>query len=340
MGIHNTIKLEYEKRRRNAWDELESRRQAILSAAPELQAIEDEIRASGIKYNKMILLGSSPEQTAVSELMAGIYLLKQKKERLLKERGFSPSDLEPAYQCDKCSDTGFVSTEEGEVRCTCYKQLQIRLLYTQSNLKLIDTENFSRFDEALYPDTVNEARYGIRKSPRENIRYIREKCLGFIENFQSTDEKNLFFCGPTGVGKTFMTNCIAAEILNRGRTVLYQTAPLLFDALAANKRRNSWNEDFEDDAYRNIFETELLIIDDLGTESPSPARYAELLNLLNTRQANNLTRPCKTIISTNIEVDKLHEYYTERVASRVIGCFALFRFAGEDIRPMKKQGLR
>jgi DNA replication protein DnaC len=198
-------------------------------------------------------------------------------------------------------------------------------------------ENFQTFDETCYPLEVNESKYGIKKSPREHILGIKEKCQKFTSNFCVPEEKNLFFCGPTGVGKTFMTNCIAAEILNSGRTVLYQPAPSLFEAISQYKQKAfRENEEFEDACYRNIFDVELLIIDDLGTETKSSARYAELLNILNVRQANNLLRPCKTIISTNMEPGDLYDEYTERVASRIIGSFAMFRFAGEDIRTLRK----
>lgn len=334
--VHNTIKIEYEKRQKLAHDSLMQRRSEVYAKIPEIEKIENEIKHIGIKYNKMILLGAATSVEAASELEIRIEDLKKQKQELLVSRGYIPGFLEISYQCPKCNDTGFIEGGKGSVRCSCYSQLLINQLFRQSNLKLIDNENFSTFNEKFYPDVINESVYGIKKSPYENINIIKEKCIQFVENFTWPEEKNLFFFGPTGVGKTFMANCIAAEILNQGRTVLYQTAPLLFDTIGSYKIKNFKDEDFEDAGYKNIFEVELLIIDDLGTESQSSARYAELLNILNTRQLNNLTNPRKTIISTNIAPGQLHEYYTERVASRIIGSFALFKFAGEDIRKLKR----
>ena len=218
-----------------------------------------------------------------------------------------------------------------------HKQLYINHLFNQSNLKLLLEENFSSFNENFYPVEVNEPKYGIKISPRENILRIKNRVLNFIENIDKPEEKNIFFCGATGVGKSFMINCIASELLSKGRTVLYQTAPYLFKIINEYRLRSFKDDDgYEDSSYENIFNVDLLIIDDLGTESPSAARYAELLNILNTRQENNLVKACKTIISTNIGINKLHEYYDERVASRIIGGFDLFKFAGQDIRMLKK----
>jgi len=338
MNIHNAIKNEYDRRQRQAQAGLERRKQEVFLKIPRIKEIEDEITHLGLRYNKMILYGLNDADQAVQELSSCIGRLKDEKKQLLLEHGYEPGYLEATYQCSKCRDTGFIKSDTGLEKCFCYKQLLINYLYNQSNLMLAKAENFDNFDETLYPDEVDEKRYGIKKSPRENIRGIREKCMKFIENFESPEEKNLFFCGPAGVGKTFMANCIAAEIMKLGKTVLYQTAPVLFDTISDYKVRAFKDEYYEDTAYKKIFDVELLIIDDLGTEAQSAARYAELLNILNTRQINNLSRPCKTIISTNIEPDKLFEFYTERVESRIIGSFSLYKFAGKDIRKIKKLG--
>jgi len=338
ISIYNAIKNEYDRRQKQALDELERRKKEVYERIPRIKDIEDEITRLGLRYNKMILHGLSDTDRVLHELSSCIESLKKEKEKLLLEHGYNPGYLEMTYHCSKCCDTGIIRGNTGMEKCFCYKQLLIDYLYNQSNLLLAKTENFGNFDETLYPDVVDEKKYGIKKSPRENILGIREKCMKFIENFDSPEEKNLFFCGPAGVGKTFMANCIAAEIMKLGKTVLYQTAPVLFDTITDYKMRAFKDEYYDDTAYKKIFDVELLIIDDLGTESQSAARYAELLNILNTRQINNLSRPCKTIISTNIEPDKLFEFYTERVESRIIGSFALYKFAGDDIRKIKKLG--
>lgn len=335
-NIHIQIQNEYDKRQKEIYDEVMLRKKEVYSKIPEIEEIDNEIQLMGIKYTKMILQDANTADSLVNELRDKIESLKSKKALLLNKFSYPSNYLEPKYNCNLCKDTGFVSNLGYTERCSCYKQKYINCLYNQSNLKLALYENFSMFNENYYPDVVDEAKYGIRISPRKNIIKIKERALDFIENIDSPDNKNLFFCGPTGVGKTFMINCIAAELINRGRTVLYQTAPSLFNIINEYKLKSFKETEYEDSSYDNIFEVELLIIDDLGTESPTAARYAELLNILNSRHDKNLQRPCKTIIATNMGVGKLHEYYDERVASRIIGSFDLFKFAGEDIRMLKR----
>jgi DNA replication protein DnaC len=262
--------------------------------------------------------------------------LRKRKKLLLESHNYPPDYLKPEYKCEMCKDTGFISDNGVAEKCSCYRQQIINHLYDKSNLDLVKFENFDTFNEKYYPDKVDEKKYGINISPRENILNIKERCLAFINNFDSPDEKNLFFSGRPGVGKTFMASCIANELLNMGRTVLYQTSPVMFNTINEYKYRFSGSEEQCEAGYRNIFEVELLIIDDLGIEPSSPARYAELLTILNTRQINNLTRPCKTIISTNIGPKQLFEFYTERVVSRIVGYFDRLMFVGEDIRTLKK----
>lgn len=335
-NIHQAIKNEYEKRQKAAFDDLVRRRNEVYSRLPAIEALEREMQLTAVRYNKMILIGLDSMNKTLSELSARIDRLKREKEELLANAGYDKNYLEITYQCPRCSDTGFVDTGAEVEKCACYRQQVLNYLFSRSNIKVAEKENFSMFDESYYPSIPDEARFGIKISPRENILYIKEHCIAFIENFASPDVKNLYFCGPTGVGKTFMANCIAMELMKRGITVLYQTAPVLFSTIHEYRTRSFKGDGESDESYRNILEAELLIIDDLGTEAPSAARYAELLTILNTRQSNNMSKPCKTIISTNIEVKMLHEYYDERIVSRIIGCFDMFKFAGEDIRVLKR----
>jgi len=335
-NIHEIIKRNYEIIQKQTFDLLAARRDEVYSKVPEIEETDRSIQFTGIKYNKMIILGTGSPEDVLYELSASMDDLKEKKLRLLVEAGYSADYLDPVYRCVKCRDTGYAQGSTGMEKCTCYRQQLLDILYNQSNLRLAETENFSAFDESCFSDAVDEKRYGIKISPRENILKLKDRCERFIENIADPNEKNLFFSGPTGVGKTFMSNCIAMELLKAGRTVLYQPAPILFDTISEHKAKAFKDEDYADEAYKNIYDAELLIIDDLGTESQTASRYSELLNIINIRQINNMSRPCKTIISTNLDMKQLHEYYKERVSSRIIGCFDIFRFVGDDIRMLKK----
>lgn len=337
-NIHILIQNEYDKIQKNSYDELMLRKAEVYSKIPKIEDIDTAIKQAGIKCTKQILQSSTETDSLVDELREKIESLKSEKALLLNKFSYPSNYLEPRYNCSLCKDTGYIDNFGKTEKCTCYKQKYINNLYNQSNLKIALYENFSMFNSNFYPDFIDEKKFGIKTSPRDNILRIKEKAISFIENVDSPDNKNLFFSGHTGIGKTFMINCIAAELLNRGRTVLYQTAPSLFTVINEFNLRNFKEPNFEDSSYDSLFDVEVLIIDDLGTESPSAARYAELLNILNARQEKDLSRPCKTIIATNMGVGKLSEYYDERVASRIIGSFDLFKFAGEDIRVLKKNG--
>jgi DNA replication protein DnaC len=335
-NMYNLIKKEYDKKQKQAYNALLDRKNEVLAKIPELLELDNKIKSSGVRYSKLILSGKNLHNTEVSNLLLDMESLRKKKNKLLTLNNYPPDYLEPEYECKLCKDTGFVSENDVASRCSCYQQKVINYLYGSSNLDLVKFENFKTFNEKYYPDVVDEKKYEMKISPRKNILNIRERCLSFIKNFDSPYEKNLFFSGPTGVGKTFMANCIANELLNKGKTVLYQTSPVMFNTINEYKFKLSKNEEQWDTGYRNIFEAQLLIIDDLGIEPPSPARYAELLTILNVRQINNLSKPCKTIISTNIGPKQLFDFYTERVVSRIIGHFDRLIFSGEDIRILKK----
>lgn len=163
------------------------------------------------------------------------------------------------------------------------------------------------------------------------MKNIKEIALSFIENFESPDEKNLLFTGSTGLGKTFLSNCIAKEILSKGKTVLYQTAPIMLDNILDYKFGNSNLTE----VYNNIINVDLLIIDDLGVEALNSFKLSELFNIINARllfQNNNIT---KTIISTNLNMNNLLDTYSERIFSRLVYYYNVCRFFGNDIRLTK-----
>ena len=337
-SIHQMIKNELDQKRRKAIDELERKKAELYHRFPRLEEIEDEINSAGFRYNKAILMGTVPADSAAEELASKIEELGREREQILTSNGYPADYLTPVFECSKCNDTGIISSSDGkgDTLCICYRQLLLDHLYDNSNLGISGNDGFASFNTELYPDTADEERYGIKKSPRRQIIGILENCRQFTEKFSDPETRNLLFCGPTGTGKTFMAGCIAMELMRAGHTVLYFTAPTLFNTIYEYRYNSSNNEEWDPSAYKNILETELLIIDDLGTESPSAMRYAELLNILDTRISNDMRRPCKTIIATNIDLRKLFEYYDERIVSRITGNFDIYRFAGDDIRNLRR----
>jgi len=335
--IHNIIAREYERRQKLSSEVAEQRKAELYAKIPRLLEIDDQINQLGIKYNRLILFSKGDSPALLAELNQSMNLLSNEKVELLKSNGLDSKLFKPQYQCEKCRDTGYVNDYTGSKRCTCYKQQIISHLFSKSNISLTGDDCFENFNELLYPDEVDPAKYGVAISPRNNINNIKNACIEFTNNINNADQKNLFFSGRTGVGKTFLSFCIARELINQGRTVLYLTAPMLFDIITEYKMKAFKEDTYNDDRYQSIFSVELLIIDDLGTEPLSDARYAELLNILNTRQARDSVSACKTIISTNMSPKKLFELYSERITSRINGLFDRHLLAGKDIRSVNSR---
>ena len=211
--------------------------------------------------------------------------------------------------------------------CNCMRQKLINEAYNNSNMHNLKNETFEKLDLSLFSETSNPNLYKSNLSPKENINKIISISKDFIYNFKNEDQKNLLFTGTTGVGKTFLSSCIANEVLKNGYTVLYQTAPILLDSIFEYKYNLKTTE--SKTLYDNFFNVNLLIIDDLGTENLTAAKFAELFTILNSRL---ITPHSKTIISTNLTLEDLSKNYDSRILSRLIGNFTICRFFGNDIR--------
>jgi len=193
---------------------------------------------------------------------------------------------------------------------------------------MLKIENFDSFDISVFSNEIHKSE---KLTPKQNMYYILEISEDFCCNFHETN-MNMLFYGGTGLGKTFMCNCIANALISREISVLYQTAFSLFEIIETHKF-NKQNETEENRInYNMIFECDLLIIDDLGTEVSNSFTNAELFNIINGR----LITQKKTIISTNLSFEQLRETYSDRIMSRVINNFAPLKFYGKDLRYKSK----
>lgn len=329
MENNDTVKellKEYEKKRLNAVAEAESKKQSLYNKYPELLEIENKLHTLGISTAKYIL--NNNDSSYLANLKAEIEKLKTEQANIFKKLNIDEAYLKPNFECDSCKDTGFVSQNYQTVMCTCLKQKLLNIEYNKSNIFNLDKENFSNFHLNLYSDEINKEKYNSNISPKENIKVIKNFAEKFIEEFDNPNSKNLLFTGNTGLGKTFISNCIANEVLKSGKTVLYQTAPVMLDSIIDYRfgKKNSQN------ILDYIYSVDLLIIDDLGTETTNSMKSTELFNIVNTRLLNNSSHITKTIISTNLNINDLPKAYDERMLSRFIGYYNICRFFGEDIR--------
>lgn len=329
--FHRILNLEYDKKRAIAEQEARQRKIAFLESNPELLQIEQEIVQTALSLNKAIINKSS----LIDSIKKRLSSLNQKKGALLCGLNIVSSDFKPKYSCSLCDDTGYLVTDSSCL-CSCYKQRLINLAYNQS-LTCSSEETFEAFNSDLFSEISNQSAYGINISPRENILKIKERCIDFVSNFDNPDTKNLFFTGDTGLGKTFLSNCIAVALLQKGKTVIYQTAPKLFDLIMDYKMRYEKPDGFKQDEYLALFDVDLLIIDDLGAETQNSSRLSELFNIINTRLLSQKAKNTKTLISSNLSLETMQQInYGDRIISRIIGDFYICKFFGEDLRIKKR----
>lgn len=323
-AILKNLLIEYEQKRLNALKELDYRKEEIYIKFPRLQEIENELNKSSILFAKSIL--TSKSNLSLEKLKQQIKNLKEEKISILKSDNKTSNYLEVWFECPICKDIGYITQNSKTTMCSCLKQKLFNEEYNKSNISNIDVENFAHFNLKLFSDEINVAKYGEDISPRENMQEIKHSAFKFIQNFDNHSEKNLLFSGCTGLGKTFLSNCIVNELIKRGKTVLYQTAPVMLDSLITAMFKNDTT------LSDNLLNVDLLVIDDLGTETMNSMKFTELYKIINTRLLNQNGKTTKTIISTNLDLQNLFNTYDERLVSRFVGYYNIYHFFGDDIR--------
>lgn len=328
------ILREYEKLREKKKNELEDRIDALYHSNEDVSKIEKEI--SKLDQERIFYIFSNAtiveKDNKNREIDYKIKKLEEKKKKLIDsliKKGDIPENyFKIEYKCNKCKDTGFIKENGKNKKCKCLIQKILNENYNKANIKKLKEENFKKFSLEYYSNEIKDGINGV--SPRENIKNILKDVKLFIRDFSEENRKikNFFFTGKTGLGKTFLSNAIAVEILKKGYTVFYQTSDILFNTLIQKK----FNDFYEyNNTIKELIDVDLLIIDDFGTELRTDAKNAEVFSILNQR----LLLDKSTIISTNVGIEDIKKYYEERIFSRIIGNFSIKRFFGEDIRKIK-----
>ena len=326
--LKNLLK-DYEQKRILAFSDLEKRKEKLYASNTKLAEIDSELNNYAISTAKSILSNNNADY--IDKLKAKIETLNIEKNTILNSLNISADFFKPNFDCNLCEDTGYIKNGNKYDLCSCIKQKLFDIEYNKSNICSLQKDNFDNFNLNLYSDKINEQLYSSNLSPRDNIKNIKEIALSFINNFDNIEEKNLLFVGNTGLGKTFLSNCIANELLKSGKTILYQTAPVMLDSIIDYR----FNKTNTANLYENILDVDLLIIDDLGTECMNSMKFSELFNVINTRLLNQNNHVTKTIISTNLNLKDLKDKYDERIFSRFVGNYNICRFFGDDIRFIK-----
>lgn len=311
---YDAIMRDYSARRIRHRNELEQRLELIHQQIPALSQLEEQ----------MVRLAAAQARDAIEGNTAAKLAKQQERQKLARQKqdlllghGFSPEDCELTYDCPDCKDTGYIGSE----RCHCLKQAMIQYLYDQSHLdQVLAQENFNTFSYAYYDE--------------EDLPAIRRAVMDaqlFIETFDR-EFHNLLLLGETGTGKTFLCNCIAKELMDRCYSVVYLTAFELFDLLANAHFDKSPDAQVYKQSYPYVFDCDLLILDDLGTELNNSFVSSQLFLCINER----ILKQKSTIISSNLSLETLRDAYSERTFSRITSYYTIRQIPGRDIRIKKK----
>lgn len=314
-GYQTELMDMYEKIRTDENRKLMKRREEIKNKYPEILELDTTIQKLCLNLSMAALRGIT-DQNELNNIKEEITDLRAKKYEMLVSHGYNPDYLNLHYNCPKCKDTGFIGID----KCSCFKSKLIKLYYKDSDLEeAVKTNNFKNFNINLYSNhKLNDEMY----TPRKNIEDILEYITGeYLPNFKNSNT-NLLFYGNSGTGKTFLSWCIAKELLDKGFLVVYKTSDDLLRALKDIKFNN------DTDLENLLINCDLLIIDDLGSEQITDFSSTELFTLINKKILKNK----KMLISTNLSLPLISKRYSERISSRIIGEFKLFKFFTEDIR--------
>ncbi len=290
---------------------------------PRLKEIDLQLRQSMTLAAQAAFVKGEDARAAMEQVKQANLALQEERQALIAAN-FDPGYLQEDGLCSNCGGSGYV----GSTMCQCLKEL-CRQEQKQELKKLTcGQERFEDFRLDYYSAAVDSA---IGVSPRKVMELNLKSCQQYAHAFDGSG-KNLLFVGNTGLGKTFLSACIAGAVAEKGYSVTYESAHQLFEKL----NKNQFNPDEQSrQAVARINDCDLLIVDDLGTELPGNFVTAALYGLLNDR----LLAGKSMIVSTNLNADEIARRYSPQIASRLQGVFKMLSFVGSDIRVMKNRGL-
>lgn len=320
--IYEKAENEIKRRRLAADTAAETRNGEIEKKIPEIAEIKKLLARTSVELSKLIIRkeGNFSEnfEKIKKQNMQGQDMIR----RLLRDNGYPEDYLEPKYECPLCRDKGFVGAD----RCSCFEKLLIRFaverLNSEANMPDCDFEHFSL---DYYNGKTDSGGVDCYAQMSKNLSYCKEYAAHFSANAPS-----LFLLGKTGTGKTHISLSIAKEVSKLGYTAAYGS--LLNYLRAIEKEHFGRSENPDTDTLQVLISTDLLILDDLGSEFRTGFYESALYNIINSRI--NLGLP--TIISSNLSVQELQKNYNDRIISRLFSVYTMLMFVGEDVRQIKR----
>lgn len=323
-----TRRLEASRRQRE--ETLTRRKAEIYAQLPRLREIDRELKGTVYQIIASSLREGRDPAPSIQVIKDHNLSLQAERTHLLLQNGWGADALDEQPACPRCNDTGWV----GAQMCTCLKKLcgeeQIKEL---SKLLDLGEQSFETFSMDYYSPLPWP---GEALSPRENMEFIFDLCSNYARKFGRFKLRNLFLSGAPGLGKTFLSACIARTVSENGFSVVYDTAVNVFARFEEQKfARDRLDAEEAKDETKRYLGCDLLILDDLGSELTTPFVQSALYTLINARLMANK----QTVISSNLTMTQVRQRYTPQISSRLEGEYRVLPFYGEDIRLQRKQQL-
>ena len=300
-------------------DEQQARIAAIYREYPRLQELDQALRRTMAQTMAACFQKGEDPQGAIAKLKEENLALQQERDWILQAAELDEQELALEPICPACGGTGYVGARMCECLMELCRQEQKKEL---SSLLGAGQESFDQFRPEVYSEDF-DPRLGA--SPRAMMQMVFSDCQRYAKTF-APGAPSLFFIGATGLGKTFLSACIAKVVADRGFSVVYDTAGAVF----AQFEQAKFGGFSEENLHRTdkYLQCDLLILDDLGIEMTTQLTISALYTVVNTR----LTQNRSTIISTNLPIGEVENRYSAPIASRILGCYEVYKFYGQDIR--------
>ena len=306
------------KRRKEQAEAQQMQRYAEISEiSPEITILQKRLQNTCLELMQIVINKEKNAEQEIENVKNKNLRTQESISALLSAIKGDPHYLDTIYTCTMCNDTGY---HDGK-RCSCFEELLKKYAAEELNEKcLIELHDFSEFNLNFYDKNIES---GI--SPYEKMQWNLNYCMNYVETF-SLKSPSIFFIGRTGLGKTFMSSCIAKALLEKDINVVFGS---IIDFLRKIEDEHFGREN--GNTLDSLISSELLILDDLGSEFQTPFTETAVYDIINSRI--NLSKP--TIISTNLSQSEISHKYNERIVSRLTGCFMPILFVGKDIRHQK-----
>ena len=316
-----------EQGRRERRERVENLRRDAYARQPKLERLDRQLQQTMAQLVAAALRQGEDPAQAVRAVEVENLAIQQERAVLLGALGLPEDALDDKPACPLCGDTGW----QGAKMCRCLRELCAREQIAELS-KLLDLGEQS-FD-TFRMDYYSQSPWPGGTSPRENMELVYEVCLNYAQKFGRFPIRNLFLTGAPGLGKTFLSACIARTVSEKGHSVVYDTAGNIFAQFEARKfQRDSADGQEARDETRRYLNCDLLILDDLGSELVTQFTQSALYELVNSR----LVGEKHTVISTNLTLEEAARRYPPQIASRLEGEYHALHFFGDDIRLLKKR---